>query len=130
MLTISKDELATVLDAKQNILIHGAPGNGKVNAVQGLLAELSTPVAYHSLAQNWTSELILYPPLDAEVLLMDDIHDADAEGLEVLEELLVYGTINGKALPKLKSVIGVYTTIGDDTISAALENRFTVSVAS
>lgn len=130
MLTITKDELATVIDAEQNILIHGAPGNGKVNALQARLGELDVTVAYHSLAQNWTSDLVLHPPLDAEVLFMDDIHDADAEGLEVLKELLAYGTINGKALPKLKSVIGIYTTIGDDTVSAALENRFHSSIAS
>lgn len=130
MLTITKDELATVIDAEQNILIHGAPGNGKVNTLQARLGELDVTVAYHSLAQNWTSDLVLYPPLDAEVLLMADIHDADAEGLEVLKEILAYGTINGKALPKLKSVIGIYTTIGDDTVSAALENRFHSSIAS
>lgn len=130
MLSISKDELAAVIDAKQNILIHGAPGNGKVNTVQGLLEDLAVPTAYHSLAQNWTSDLILYPPLDAEVLLMDDIHDADAEGMEVLKKLLAYGTINGKALPKLKTIIGIYTVLGDDTISAALENRFHGSIAS
>lgn len=127
MLTISKDDLTNAIASELNILVHGGPGTGKYSNLKALLSELDLTVAEHDFSNALPTDLLLNPPLDADVLILDDLQNADADDLAVVTSLLDSDTIAGKELPNLKLIIGVYTTLGDEVVPANLEARFHIS---
>lgn len=147
IVSIKLPVLKNYISNELNIIITGPTGTGKTSIVNKAVSDLGLSHKYYHVPtldpfadfvglpvpQNDTKTVEFYRPRgidDAEVIIFDELNRGDDRIQNALFEIILFRTINGEPLPKLKCVVAaINPDDGEyhvDALDPALLERFDV----
>lgn len=129
------------ITAGLKVSIMGLHGVGKTAIISQASKELGLKMKYYSsstidpyteltgipVPNHETRQVEFWRPHsidEAEVIFFDEVNRADPKTINALFEITQFGTINGEALPNLKTVLIAMNPVGDDYETEELDPAF------